>query len=94
MHAVTAVQHAILIDKYGPLDVGVRHVRPSERCGFERHHRDSYAQLVERSLVLLQLQQVPAAGESPEVAVKDQQEPMAPIVAEPVRTPFSVWQLE
>jgi hypothetical protein len=44
--------------------------------------------------VLLQLQQVPAAGESPKVPVKDQEEPMSPIVAEPVHTPFSVWQLE
>jgi hypothetical protein len=45
-------------------------------------------------LVLLQLQQVPAAGESPEVPVKDEQEPMALIVTEPVHASVSVWQFE
>jgi hypothetical protein len=41
-------------------------------------------------LLLLQLQQVPAAGESPKVPVKHEQEPLSPIVAEPVHASFSV----
>ena len=45
-------------------------------------------------MLLLQLQQVPAAGESTKVPVKDQQQPMSPIVAEPMGAPFRVRQLE
>jgi hypothetical protein len=44
--------------------------------------------------LLLQLQQVPAAGESTKVPVKDQQQPMSSIVAEPMGAPFRVRQLE
>jgi len=45
-------------------------------------------------LLLLQLQQVPAAGESPKVPVKDQQEPMARIVGELVRAFLGILQFE
>jgi hypothetical protein len=45
-------------------------------------------------LLLLQLQQVPAAGESTKMPVKNEQEPVSPIVAEPVRAPVGVRQLE
>ena len=90
LHAVTAVQHPIPIDKNGPGDLRVRHVRARERCRFERDHADSYPEFLELLLVLLQLQQVPAAGESPKVPVKDQQEPVSAIVAKPVDAPFSV----
>jgi len=94
VHAVAAVQRAVVVDEHGPGDFRFREVRANERRGLERHHRDPNSQLLERSLVLLQLQQVPAAGESPKVPVKHQQEPMAPIVGEAVRAPLGIRQFK
>jgi len=44
--------------------------------------------------MLLQLQQVPSAGESTKMAVKYQQEPEALVVGEAVCPPFGVGQFE
>lgn len=46
--------------------------------------------MLELPFVLLQLQQVPPAGESTEVAMEDQQEPTTPVVGEPVCAPVGV----
>jgi hypothetical protein len=94
VHAVATVQRAIAVDEYRPAEFHFCHVRSGERRRLERHDRDLYSQIPERLLLLLQLQQVPTAGESTKVPVKDQQEPVSPIVAEPMRAPFSVRQLE
>ena len=64
VHAVTAVQRAIAVDEHRPGDFRVGEVRSRRRRSLERHDRDLYSQFPERLLVLLQLQQVPAAGES------------------------------
>lgn len=93
-HAVAAVQRAIVIDEYGPAEFHFSKIRAHLRRSLEGHDCDLYSQIPERLLLLLQLQQVPAAGESTKVPVKDQQEPVSPIVAEPMRAPFSVRQLE
>jgi len=90
IHAVATVQRAIAVDEYGPAQFHFGHVRSGDRRSLERHDRGLYSQIPERLLLLLQLQQVPAAGESTKVPVKDQQEPVSPIVAEPMRAPFSV----
>jgi hypothetical protein len=84
VHPVAAVQCAVLINENGPGDVRVRKVRANERRGLERHDRDPYLQILERLLVLLQLQQMPTAGESPKVPVKYQQKPVALIVGQAV----------
>ena len=54
--------------------------RQRQRPGIECDHADFHAQLVQLIVVLLQLQQVLTAGESAEMAVKDQQQPSAVIV--------------
>jgi len=94
VHTVAAVLRSILVDEHGPAELHFGQVRTDLRGSLERHDRDLYSQIPERLLLLLQLQQVPAAGESPKVPVKDQQEPMSPIVAEPVRASLCVQQLE
>ena len=84
VHPVAAVQRAVVVDENGPGDFRVRKVRANERRGLERHHRDPYSQILKRPFVLLQLQQMPAAGESPKMPVKDQQEPVTLIVGQAV----------
>lgn len=90
VHAVATVQRASVVDENGPGDLRFSQVRSNKRRTLEGHDRDPYPQILERLFLLLQLQQVPAAGESPKVPVKDQQEPLSPIVADPVHAPFSV----
>ena len=94
VHAVASVQCAVVVDEHGPVNLRFRKVRPNERRGLERHDRDPYPQLLERSLVLLQLQQVPAAGESPKVPVKHQQKPVTLIVGQAVCAPVRIGQFE
>jgi hypothetical protein len=47
---------------------------PREGRRFERDHGDLGVQRLERLLVLLQLQQVPLAGQSTEMTVEDEEE--------------------
>jgi len=44
--------------------------------------------------MITQLRDVRAAGESAEVAVKDHQEPLPPVIFEPVRGPPAVAEIE
>ena len=44
--------------------------------------------------MLLQLQQVPAAGQSTEVPVKHQQQPMTAVVPQSVRAPLGILEQE
>ncbi len=94
VHAVAAVQRAVAVDENGPGNVRIRKVRANKRRGLEGDHRDAYRQFAERLLLLLQLQQVPPAGKSPQVPVKDQQQPVTLIVAEAVYTPVRIRQFE
>ena len=84
VHAVAAVQRAVVVDENRPGDFRFCKVRANERRGLEGHHGNPYRQIPERPFVLLQLQQVPAAGESPKVAVKHQQKPFASVVGQTV----------
>ena len=84
VHPVAAIQNAAVVDEHGPADVGLLDVRGSEWRGFERHHHDAYRQIRKRLFVLLQLQQVPAARKSAQVAMEYEQEPLTPIVGESV----------
>lgn len=94
MHPVVAVQRTLTINENGPCDFGFRDVGPNKRRCLERHHHNPRPQILERPFVLLQLQQVPAAGESTEVPMKHQQEPMPLVIGEAVYAPFGIGQFE
>ena len=94
VHAVMTVQRAVVVDENGPGDVHFADVRPNERAAFKRHHHDIDLQLLERPFVLLQLQQVPAAGQSTKVAMKHQQEPMILEIGEAMNAALGIRQLE
>jgi hypothetical protein len=61
-------------------------------CERDDHYLD--AQPAELGLVLLQLQQVPSAGESTEVAMKDEEQPRAPVVGHVVDPTLVIGQGE
>ena len=94
VHAVGVVQGPIAVNEDWPRDLHVLDVRPHEPCGLEGHHRNSCSQLVEGLLVLLQLQQVPAAGQSTEVSMKHEQQPRILIVFETMHAARSIRKLE
>lgn len=90
MHTVVAVQRTVTIDENGPCDLGLRDVCTNEGRGLERDHHNPRPQIIELRFVLLQLQQVPAAGESTEVPMKHQQEPMTLVIGEAVCAPLGI----
>ena len=58
-------------------DIGPRH-----GTVLEGHNDDVRVEIDQRPFVLLQLQQVPSARQSTEVAVKHEQEPVSPVLLE------------
>lgn len=94
MHPVVTVERAVAVDEDRPRDLRLRDVCASEGRGLERHHYDAGCQVLQRPLVLLQLQQVPTAGQSTEMPVKHDEEPMTPVIGEAVYASLRVWQLE
>ena len=94
MHPVVAVQRAVAVAENGPRDLCFRHVCTHEQRGLERHRHNPRPQLLERPFVLLQLQQMPPAGESTEVPMKHQQKPTTLVVGEAMAAPFGIGQFE
>jgi hypothetical protein len=74
------------------LKPGLLDVRPSHRRGLKRDHDNPGFQLLEGPRVLLQLQQVPAAGQSTQVAMKYHQQPGAFVVFKAVNAALGIWQ--
>jgi len=94
MHPVVAVKPTVTIDENGPCRLRFRDVCADERRCLERHYYDPHPQRLERRFVLLQLQQVPAAGKSTEVPMEDEQEPLILVIGEAVNAPLRIRQLE
>ena len=65
---------------------GFAHVRASQWAAFERHDDNTGVELLKRPFVLLQLQQMPAARQSTQVPMEDQQQPMPAVVPQLVKT--------
>jgi hypothetical protein len=88
------IQRAFVIAQNGPGKPEAGPIRPALRSRFERHHDHAYVQIVERALMLLQLQQVPTAGQSTKVAVEHEQQPHAGVIRQPVKASIGIRQLE
>ena len=91
LHLVRTIQLTSMIDEDGPgharlLDIGAR-----ERSLLEGDDHDAKPRL-ETFCVPLQLQQVPAARQSPEVAVEDHEQPHTPIVVQTMEAAAHVRQ--
>lgn len=94
VHAVAPIQHSLVIDENGPGELRVGNIGSSGRGALKRHDSDPDSQILKCLFPLLQLQQMPAAGKSTEMAVKHQQEPQSLKVAEPVSASVNIRQLE
>lgn len=94
IHAVGTVQRAVLVEENRPGDSCVGDVGANGRRGLERDHGDPDSQFLEFPLMLLQLQQVPAAGQSTQVAVEHQQEPLTLIIGQTACASLGVRQFE
>ncbi len=79
-HAVTAIELSVVIDQQWPLQPGLRHVLSREEIILERHYGNRDITASKRVFLLAQLREMPAAGESAEVAMEDQQQPAAAII--------------
>lgn len=65
-------------------------IRHGQRSGIEGDHAHFDIPLDKLLLVLSQLRQMLSARQSSEMPVKDQQQPVAPIIVQPVRAPLGI----
>jgi hypothetical protein len=89
-HVIGFVNVTGSIYKKRPMKAGILDISFGEKTRFKGHDHHFHISPVKLIFVLLQLQQVPTARESPEVSVKDHQEPRPPIIVEKVGFPFRV----
>ena len=83
-----------MIDQQRPLELSIAHIRHGQRPSVEGNHTNGDVPFDKLSVVLSQLRQMLATRQSPEMAVKDQQQPTLPIVFQFVRAPVSILQCE
>ena len=93
-HAVGPVDRPRLIDENGPPKARVVRVRAGLWAALERHHDRAGIEFLKRPFVLLQLQQMPAARQSTQVPMEDQQQPVPAVVLEAVEKAFRIRQRE
>jgi hypothetical protein len=74
-HAICSVKLACGIDQKRPAKARILDIGSGKKSGFKSDDYNLYIQPVELVFVLLQLQQVPSAGESSQVPMKDHQKP-------------------
>ncbi len=74
-HAVGPVKLTCRIDQKRPAKARILDIGPGKKSSFKSYDRNLYTTTVEIGFVLLQLHQVPPAGQSPQVSMKDQQKP-------------------
>ena len=86
-HAIGPVKLAFRIDQKRPAKARVLDIGPCKKPRFEGDDGNLYVTPLEFGFVLLQLHQMPTAGQSPQVPVKYHQKPCASIIIEAV-SPF------
>jgi len=92
--AVGFVESPVRVRQHWPGRSRFGRIGARRRFAFKRHDTDTDPQLAQQAFSLLQLQQVPAAGESPKVAMQDKQQPFAPVVFQAVLPPVTTRQIE
>ncbi len=84
-HAVCPVKLACRIDQKGPAKARIFDIGPGKKSSFKSDYYNLYIAPVEFVFELLQLQQVPPAGQSSQVPMKDHQKPRVTIIVKAVR---------
>ena len=72
------------------MEAGILDIRFGEKTRFKGDNNNFYISPLEFILVLLQLQQMPSARESPQVSMKHHQEPRASIIMKMVSFPLQI----
>lgn len=93
-HRVGVIEAALGVDEQRPAQPGLGHVRTSRGRILERHGQRLHPEPRKILLRLLQLQQMPPAGQSEQVPVEHQQQPPAAVSVEPVHPTVRIGQLE
>jgi len=83
-HPIGTIEDPPLVNQQGPSKTRLAHVFFRTSRSLERHDDDLEPQLLDVVLVPSQLRQVLPAGQSAEVSVEDHQQPVAPVVAQPM----------
>lgn len=93
-HAVALIELAPGIDEQRPVQAGLGHVLAGEDIVLEGDHRHPHITPPEFVLRLAQLREMPPAGESTEVAMEDQQQPVAAKVRQQMLSAAAVLELK
>lgn len=72
-HSISRIQGAGLVDKHRPLKIGLANVGLRHGPVFESHYNYLHSQIFELAVMLTQLRQVFAAGQSRQMAVEHEQ---------------------
>jgi len=91
-HPIGTIEDPPLVNQQGPSKTRLAHVFFRTSRSLERHDDDLEPQLLDVVLVPSQLRQVLTAGQSPEMAMKDHQQPAAAKLLEPMNRTDSVLQ--
>jgi hypothetical protein len=92
MHPIRLVKGSARVDQKRPWELRITDIRHGQRSGIEGDHAHFDIPLDKLWTVLSQLRQMLSARQSPEMPVKNQQQPVAPVVFQPVRVPLRVMQ--
>lgn len=91
-HVVCAINISRFIDQKRPGESGFLDIAACENVRFKRDDDDRNVAIQKGLFMLLQLQQVPAAGQSPQMSMKHHQQPHAPVVFQAMRFAFGIRQ--
>lgn len=91
-HTVGAIHLPGFVQEHGPRELHLVGVHPGLGGRLERDDHRADVPPFQLAPTTLQLQQVPAAGESTEMAMEDHQQPATSIMLERVQAPPDVWQ--
>lgn len=93
-HPVATVEFPFFIDQQRPDKAGIFGILPGQKARLKGDHRDCNAKFRQFRFVLPQLREMDAAGQSAEVAVKNQQQPGTLIIGEMMHLPLRVGKRE
>ena len=93
-HPVATIERTPPVNQQRPPEAHLAHVLLGPLPSLECHDHDAQVQPRELALPPSQLRQVLSAGQSAEVPVEDHQQPVAPVVAQPMDGARGILQLK
>ena len=94
LHAICSVKGASLVNNHRPWKISVADVCLCHGPYFERNYNYLHSQSLKVFFLLTQLRQVLTAGQSSEMSVKHEQQPIAGVLREHVHIPSLILQIK